>query len=87
MWLYRPVALEDQAKQLLRARQFDAALALADVGAAAGEAWALTVYAEAAFLLLHGAATSHSALHKHLLIFNILPGELSSRSALHAPAC
>ena len=54
VWLYRPVALEEQARELLRARRYDAALALADVGAAAGDAWAPMAFAEAAFLLLHG---------------------------------
>ena len=54
MWLYRPVALEEQARELLRARHFDDALSLADVGAAAGDAWAPIAFAEAAFLLVHG---------------------------------
>ncbi|KAK9839815.1 hypothetical protein WJX81_003522 [Elliptochloris bilobata] len=53
VWLYRPVALEEQARELLRARQYSAALALADVGAAAGGAWAPIAFAEGAFLLLH----------------------------------
>lgn len=79
VWLYRPVALEEQARELLRARRYDAALSLADVGAAAGDAWAPIAFAEAAFLLLHGRfpvgmvlIRAHNLLHHIVFSCNLV---------------
>lgn len=54
VWLYMPVALEEQVKQVLRAGEHEQALALASAGAANGAPWAETAFAEAGFLLLQG---------------------------------
>ena len=54
VWLYKPVALEEQARQLLQAGQFDQALQLANTCSLAGAPWAETAFAEAGFLLLQG---------------------------------
>lgn len=68
MWLLRPVALEEQARQLLGAGAYGPALDLARLAAGSGAPWADTAFAEAAFLLLHGAhlAQPLSAYQKHL---------------------
>ena len=52
--LFQPIALDEQAKDLLRAGQYEQALALATVCAADGAPWAETAFAQAALLLLHG---------------------------------
>ena len=52
--MYRPVALEQQARQLLQAGQYDQALQLANTCSLAGAPWAETAFAEAGFLLLQG---------------------------------
>ena len=54
VWMLQPIALEEQARELLKAGNFDQALQLADVAAAEGAPWVEDAYAEAAFLLLHG---------------------------------
>ena len=54
--MLQPIALEEQARELLKAGDFDQALQLADVAAAEGASWVEDAYAEAAFLLIHGNA-------------------------------
>ena len=54
VWLLQPIALDAQARELLRAGSFEQALALADTCAADGAPWAETAFAEAAFLLMQG---------------------------------
>ncbi len=54
VWMLQPIALEEQARELLKAGDFDQALQLADVAAAEGAPWVEDAYAEAAFLLIHG---------------------------------
>ena len=53
--LFQPIALDEQAKDLLRAGQYEQALNLASVSAAEGAPWAETAFAQAALLFLHGA--------------------------------
>ena len=52
--LFQPIALDEQAKDLLRAGQYEQALHLAGICAADGALWAETAFAETALLLLHG---------------------------------
>lgn len=52
--MYRPVALDDQAKELLRAGKYSDAIQLADTCSGEGAPWAESAFAQAAFLLLHG---------------------------------
>ena len=52
--LFQPVALDEQAKDLLRAGQYEQALNLANTCAADGAPWAETAIAQTALLLLHG---------------------------------
>ncbi|BDA48080.1 Transforming growth factor-beta receptor-associated protein [Coccomyxa sp. Obi] len=52
VWLLKPVALEDQARELLRACNYDQALCLAELCASEGAAWAEVAFAEAAFMLM-----------------------------------
>ena len=54
VWLYVPVALENQVRQVLQAGEYEQAIALAAAGAATGAPWAETAFAETGFLLLHG---------------------------------
>eukprot|EP00884_Botryococcus_braunii_P004337 jgi/Botrbrau1/13904/Bobra.0017s0011.1 len=53
VWMYRPVALDEQAKELLRARNYAQAVHLADTCSGEGAPWADSAFAQAAFLLLH----------------------------------
>lgn len=53
--LFQPIALDEQAKDLLRAGQYEQALNLASVCAAEGAPWAETAFAQTALLFLHGA--------------------------------
>lgn len=52
--LFQPIALDEQAKDLLKAGQYEQALNLAGICAADGAPWAETAFAETALLLLHG---------------------------------
>ena len=52
--LFQPIALEEQAKDLLRAGQYEQALGLANVCALHGAPWVETAFAQAALLLLSG---------------------------------
>jgi hypothetical protein len=52
--MYRPVALDEQARELLRARKYAQALHLADTCSGEGAPWAEAAFAEAAFLLMLG---------------------------------
>ena len=52
--LFQPVALDEQAKDLLRAGQYEQALSLANCCDADGSPWAETAFALTALLLLHG---------------------------------
>ena len=61
VWLYMPVALEEQVRQVLRAGEYDQAVALAAAGAATGAPWAETAFAETGFLLMHGMPSSCSS--------------------------
>ena len=56
VWLMRPVALDQQARELLRAGAVEAALQLALVCFDQGYAWAETALVEIALLLIQGAA-------------------------------
>ena len=56
--MLQPIALEEQARELLKAGDFDQALQLADVAAGEGAPWVEDAYAEAAFLLIHGDLSS-----------------------------
>ena len=58
VWMLQPIALEEQARELLKAGDFDQALQLADVAAGEGAPWVEDAYAEAAFLLIHGGPPS-----------------------------
>ncbi len=58
--MLQPIALEEQARELLKAGDFDQALQLADVAAAEGAPWVEDAYAEAAFLLIHGKSSCHA---------------------------
>ena len=60
--MLQPVALEEQARELLKAGDFAQALQLADVAAGEGAPWVEDAYAEAAFLLIHGRLLSQHAL-------------------------
>lgn len=51
--LFQPIALDEQAKDLLRAGQYEQALNLANVCAADGAPWAETAFAQTALMLLH----------------------------------
>lgn len=64
VWLYMPVALEEQVQQVLRAGDYGQALALAGAGAATGAPWAEIAFAQTGLLLLHGAQT-HTAAEPH----------------------
>jgi len=57
VWLMRPVALDQQARQLLRAGAVEAALQLALVCLDQGYAWAEIALVEVAMLLVQGAVT------------------------------
>ena len=59
--MLQPIALEEQTRELLKAGEFDQALQLADVAAGEGGSWVEDAYAEAAFLLIHGALPSRQA--------------------------
>lgn len=52
--LFQPIALEQQAKDLLKEGQYEQALALANVCAVHGAPWVETAFAQAALLLLNG---------------------------------
>lgn len=55
VWLLRSVALEEQARQLLSSGAITAALHLAELCSGQGASWGQTAFAEAGFLLIHGA--------------------------------
>jgi hypothetical protein len=64
--MLKPVALEEQAKELLSGGNYDQALKLAEVCAADGAPWAEEAFAEAAFLLMQGVV--HRGAHRsHLM--------------------
>ena len=52
--LFQPIALDEQAKDLLRAGQYEQAINLANVCAADGAPWAETAFTQTALMLLHG---------------------------------
>ena len=54
--VFQPIALDEQAKDLLRAGRYEEALNLANVCAVNGAPWAETAFAQTALLLLLGAA-------------------------------
>ena len=56
VWLMRPVALDQQAQELLRAGAVEAALQLALVCFDQGDTWAETALVEVALLLIKGAS-------------------------------
>lgn len=58
----QPMALEQQARDLLRAGQYQEALGLATVCAAHGAPWVETAFAQAALLLLNGRLQKHPGL-------------------------
>ena len=58
VWLMRPVALDQQARELLRAGAVEAALQLALVCFDQGDAWADIALVEVALLLIQGALAS-----------------------------
>ena len=60
--LFQPIALDEQAKDLLRAGQYEQALSLTDVCAADGAPWAETAFAQTALMLLHGTGLSCGSL-------------------------
>lgn len=65
--LLRPIALDEQAKDLLRAGQYEQALNLAGICAADGAPWAETAFAQTALLLLHGRVSLPLILpHNHI---------------------
>jgi hypothetical protein len=63
--MYRPVALDEQARELLRARKYAQALHLADTCSGEGAPWAEAAFAEAAFLLMLGDPLQ-TAVHEQL---------------------
>lgn len=63
VWLYKPVAAQDQAYSLLAQGQVDEALPVLRDALDAGHAWAVTGCAEAAMLLIHGAPSARCRLH------------------------
>lgn len=67
VWMLQPIALEEQARELLKAGNFDQALQLADVAAAEGAPWVEEAYAEAALLLIHGREAPVESSHFDLL--------------------
>ena len=67
VWLYKPVAAQDQAYNLLAQGQVDEALNVLRDALDAGHAWAVTGCAEAAMLLVHGA---QSIAGSELLVCN-----------------
>ena len=75
VWLLKPVALEDQARELLRACNYDQALRLAELCASEGAAWAEVAFAEAAFMLMQG---------QHALLVPLFP-VCMQRSCLYLP--
>ena len=81
VWMLQPIALEEQARELLKAGDFDQALQLADVAAGEGApSWVEDAYAEAAFLLIHGGLPSQHASHflsytQHALDERVVPVE------------
>ena len=54
MVLFQPVALDEQAKDLLRAGRYEQAINLTNTCAADGAPWAETAFAQTALLLIHG---------------------------------
>ena len=54
MWLYKPVAAQDQAHSLLAQGHVDEALAVLYEALDAGHSWAGVGCAQAAVLLMHG---------------------------------
>ena len=64
--VFQPIALEQQARELLRGGQYEPALGLAAACAAHGAPWVETAFAQAALLLLNG------RLHKWLDFCNVL---------------
>ena len=71
--LFQPIALDEQAKDLLRAERYEQALNLAAVCAADGAPWAETAFAETALLLLHGRLLAFSAAHTPLILVSPIP--------------
>ena len=75
--MLQPIALEEQARELLKAGDFDQALQLVDVAAGEGGPWVEDAYAEAAFLLIHGGLPSRHAsftlshLSMHLMSWSV----------------
>jgi hypothetical protein len=54
IWLYKPIDLEEQAKQMLQVNNPLAALILTTRAAAANESWTDGAFAEVGYVLLHG---------------------------------
>lgn len=54
VWLFSPVSLAEQARELLAQRDYAAALELIESGVRQGASWAQAAAAQAALLLLHG---------------------------------
>lgn len=54
VWACLPVPAEEQARELLRRREYSTAAELAEAGRARGEAWAEVASAQAALCMLHG---------------------------------
>lgn len=73
--LFQPIALDEQAKDLLKAAQYEQALNLAGICAADGAPWAETAFAETALLLLHGRLPLAPSINQNLLtlISSLLP--------------
>ncbi len=82
MWLYRPVALEEQARELLRRRDFEAALQLAAACVAQRAPWAEAAFAQAALLLMQGGAARFCALLPLLSCASSLSREVRTISDL-----
>ena len=70
--LFQPIALEEQAKDLLRAGQYEQALGLANVCALHGAPWVETAFAQAALLLLNGDLMLITQIH-HLSCCHACP--------------
>ena len=60
IWLYKPVGMDEQARQMLQAHNPLAALQLANRAAAAGESWMDGAFAEIGNALLHGTLCAYS---------------------------
>ena len=67
VWACLPVSTEEQAREVLRRRDYGRALQLIEQGLAQGEGWAEVASAQAALCLLHGAHSLGTVVGKQCM--------------------